>query len=166
MSGSDWPGLHQVKTVVEIPGHHIKRPLVGDESRRENKTQGAEKFQKEGDADGRDQSGNARSIAQRLVSRAFYGDRHQRADHHRKQDYAGRTDDHHQHVRQSREKRSRPDVELEAGNGVETDKRAHHKNIAMGEIDQLDDAINHRVAKCNQSVDKPQLQAADNDLNE
>ena len=52
-------------------------------------------------------------------------------------------------------------VQPEAADGVVADERADHEDVAVGEVDQLDDAVDHRVAQGDQRVDEAQLQAAD-----
>ena len=43
----------------------------------------------------------------------------------------------------------------------QADKRADHENVAVGEIDHADDAIDHRVADRDQPVDRAERQAVD-----
>lgn len=42
----------------------------------------------------------------------------------------------------------------------------HHDEIPVGEVDQPDDAIHHRVPERDQRVDKPHAQSVDQLLNE
>ncbi len=43
----------------------------------------------------------------------------------------------------------------------QSDHRAHHRNFAMGKIDQLENAVDHCVAECNERVDAAQHQTVD-----
>ena len=52
--------------------------LVGDEARGEDELQRAEELQEERDADGGDEGGDARGVAQGLVGHPLDGDREQR----------------------------------------------------------------------------------------
>ena len=38
----------------------------------------------------------------------------------------------------------------------ERDERADHEDLAMGEVDHADDAVDHRVADGDQAVDRPE----------
>ena len=39
--------------------------------------------------------------------------------------------------------------------------RAHHDNVAVGKVQQQDDAVHHAVAQCDQCIDAAQRQAVD-----
>ena len=54
----------------------------------------------------------------------------------------------------------------ERQNGDEGDKRADHEDVAMGEVDHADDAVDHRVADGDQAVDGAKGDAVDQLLNE
>ena len=48
----------------------------------------------------------------------------------------------------------------------QSDEGRQHEQVAMGEIDHADDAVNHRVADGDQSVDRPQREPVDQLLQE
>ncbi len=52
----------------------------------------------------------------------------------------------------------RPLVQVELADREEAGERAHHEDVAVGEVDQLDDPVDHRVAEGDESVDEPELQ--------
>ena len=55
-------------------------------------------------------------------------------------------------------------MQLEARHGIEADEGAHHKHVTVGKVDQLDDTVDHGIAKGDHRVDETQLQAAEHDL--
>ena len=137
------------------PGGHRERALVGDEIGCKHEWQRAEIFQEEGNADGGDQRGDARRIAQRFVGDALDGEGQEGAGDHREQDDRDRA--------QSRCSASTgmpgisaagQGVQSEAGDGIVAGKSADHEDVAVGEVDQADDAVHHRVAQGNQGVNK------------
>ena len=99
-------------------------------------------FQQEGDADGGDEQGQAGRGAQGRIGHLLNGHAQQRAGRHRQDD------------RQDR-------VEMEAGHGAPHHVSAHHDNVAVGEVEQADNAIDHAVAQRHQGEDAAQLQAVD-----
>ncbi len=94
--GGAWPGCSLMDAVADVPGHDLERPLVGNEAGREDEIECPEEFQEERYADGGDQGGDARRIAQRLVGHALDDDRQSHADHHREQHHGDGADDHRQ----------------------------------------------------------------------
>ena len=50
-------------------------------------------------------------------------------------------------------------LDAERGQEPEGHERANHEDVAVGEVDQLDDAVNHCVAKGNERVHRPDGQA-------
>ena len=65
------------------------------------------------------------------------------------------------HREQERGNRTPPRPELAGRDGEEADERADHEDVAVGEVDQADDAVDHRVAQGDQGVDEAQLEAVD-----
>ena len=57
-------------------------------------------------------------------------------------------------------------MEVEAADRVEARKGAHHEDVAMGEVDELDDAVDHRVAEGDEGVDEAELEAVQQVLQE
>ena len=51
--------------------------------------------------------------------------------------------------------------QFKAGGGIEADVRAHHDDVAVGEVQHLGDAVDHGVAQCDDGVDAPQADPAD-----
>ena len=52
------------------------------------------------------------------------------------------------------------------GNGEEQGIAAHHDEVAMGEVDELDDAVDHGIAQGDQGVHASQTQPGYQELNE
>ena len=46
------------------------------------------------------------------------------------------------------------------GGGNERSERADHVNLSVGEIDELQDAVNHRVAQGNERINAPACQSS------
>ena len=91
----------------------------------------------------------------------------QRADHHREEDDRDGADDDGQcPPGMAGEEHLRPLVQVELAHGVEAREGAHHENIAMGEIDELHDAVDHRVAEGDQGVHHPEFQPVEDVLEE
>ena len=74
-SGGAWPGCIWWMPSIDVVGHDFERALIWDEARRKDKIERAEVLEEERHADGGDQRGDARRIAQRLVGHAFDRDR-------------------------------------------------------------------------------------------
>ena len=67
-------------------------------------------------------------------------------------------DEKHEHER----KRDQGDAEAEQGEkGDQRDEGAHHEDVAMGEIDHADDAIDHGVADGDQTIDRAERDPVD-----
>jgi hypothetical protein len=49
---------------------------------------------------------------------------------------------------------------------VEAGKRTDHEDVTMGEVDELQEAVDHAVAKSDQGVDRPQGKPIDQLLEE
>ena len=50
--------------------------------------------------------------------------------------------------------------------GDQGQERADHEDVAMGEIDHADDAVDHRVADRDQAIDRAERDAVDELLDE
>jgi hypothetical protein len=112
-----------------------------------------DRLQQEAHADGRDQRRQPRAVAQRAVGHlldAVVQGRCQRAG-----DDQG--DDQHQPGRQQG---------LQDADDRPAHERAHHEHLAMREVDQADDAVDHGVAQGDQGVHAAQDQAVDDLLKE
>jgi hypothetical protein len=99
-----------------------------------------QRLQQEAHAHRRDQRRQPGRIAQRPVSDLLDGEVEQRAD-----DDRGRQADQQQ----------RPARQAEAGEHGDhrpAGERAHHQHLAVGEVDEVDDAVDHRVAERDQRV--------------
>ena len=64
------------------------------------------------------------------------------------------------------EEQRRNEREPEQGRENEAEKCAHHEEIAMGEVDHGEDAVDHGVAEGDQGIDAPELQRIQNLLEE
>ena len=54
---------------------------------------------------------------------------------------------------------------LQCGQNDDPDKSAGGKQLAMGKVDQLDDAVNHGIAQGNQGINTSQEDGVDHLLN-
>ena len=151
---------------LDVPGHGVERGLVRDETRREYELQGAEELQEERHADGRDEGRDPGGIPQGLVRHPLDGERQQRADEHREKDHREGPDHKGDSRGNGREEHLRPLVEIELAHRVETGERPHHENVTVREVDQLHDAVHHRVAERDQRVHTPELQSVQDILEE
>jgi len=96
-------------------------------------------FQKQPHAQRGDDGGDARRGPQGLVGQSFDDDAQT---------------GHAQHGdKQRRDKR-----QLQINGQQKAEKRSHHEQIAVGEVDHRQDAVNHRVAQGDERVDAAQLQ--------
>ena len=93
-------------------------------------------------ADGRDQHRQRRRHTQRLVGKSLNNNTERGADNNSQ---------HNAHPR-------RP---AEIGGSAEAHVAAYHDNIAVREVQHLGNAVNHRVAECDDGVDAAQTDAAD-----
>jgi hypothetical protein len=57
-------------------------------------------------------------------------------------------------------------VEAKAADRVEAREGAHHEDVAVGEVDELDDAVDHRVAEGYEGVDEAELESVQEILQE
>jgi len=151
---------------LDVPGGRVERALVGDEPGGVDELQGSEELEEKRHADGRDERRDTRCIAQRLVRHPLdrYGE--QGTDHHREKNDRERSDDDRNARRAAGEKHLRPLVEVELAHRIEAGERAHHEHVAMGEVDQLHDAVDHRVSQGDEGVDASELQPVQDVLKE
>ncbi len=128
--------------------------------------QSAKVFQEKGNADGRDERGDAGHSPQGAVGEPFHRYGQQGAGQHGGQDHGDGAD--HRHCRRIHPgpDGQRPPVQVQKGDGEETDKGADHKDIAVGKVDQFHDAVDHRVAQGDQSINEAQLKAVQDLLGE
>ena len=99
-------------------------------------------LQEEGDADGRDQQRDAGRAAQRGVGDLFDHDAQQRAD-----DDGGADGGHR--------------AETKLVHHEPRHVRAHHNDIAVGKVQQQDDAVHHAVAQRDQCIDAAERKTVD-----
>ncbi len=105
-------------------------------------------------ADRRNQGCKPRRAAQRPVRRPL----HRVADQHAHRDRATGGGEHNRERRQTRG-RQRADHR-------ERHHCAEHHHFAVREVDELDDAVDHRIAERDHGIDRPQRQAVDHLLDE
>src|SRR5712672_2040784 len=94
-------------------------------------------------------------MPQRPVGNALHGPAVECRDRHRHQKHDQQ--DHRNHGEADRDQ----DQE-----GDQRDKAADHEDIAMGEIDHADDAVDHGVADGDQAIDRTEYNAVDELLSE
>ena len=111
--------------------------------------------QHERHADGRQHRRQAERMAQRPVGDALHGPAIERGDRHR----------HQQHDEQDQWDRGQAERDQDQKRD-QRDEAADHENIAMGEIDHADDAIDHGVADGDQAIDRAEHEAVDELLGE
>ena len=102
-------------------------------------------LEEERDAERRDQRGDARRVPERPVGEALDHDAERARAHHRRHQH--REDDEEHRRRQWRD---RPTEQREHGVAREG---AHHVHLAVGEVQQLEDPVHHRVPEGDQGVD-------------
>jgi hypothetical protein len=113
-----------------------------------------QRLQQQAHAHGGDQRRQARCVAQRAVGHLLDGEVQDRAHH----DRAGQRDQQEHPAGQARAGQQgdhRP-----AGQGPD------HQHLTVGEVDQVDDAVDHRVAQCHQRVHAAEHQTVDDLLDE
>ena len=111
--------------------------------------------QDERHADGREHRRQPERVPQRPVGDALDGPAIQRGDRHR----------HQQHDQQDQRDRGQAERDQDQERD-QRDEAADHENVAMGEIDHADDAIDHGVADGDQAVDRAEHEAVDQLLGE
>ena len=106
-----------------------------------------EAFKEEGNGDGADERGNAGSVAQGAIGDLV----HEHAE-------SGGTQDGHHHGHGPGQAEERRAVEDEVG--------AEHEDVAVGEVDETQDAVHHGVADGNEAVERAQRQRVEKVLEE
>ena len=105
-------------------------------------------FQEESHAQGGDHRRDPGGLAQGAVGQAFDGHPQHRGQQHA--EGQGPQKDHH-HGQMKRQ------AQQEDGPG-QAEVGPHHEDVAVGEVDHGEDAVNHGVAQGDEGVDAPQLQ--------
>ena len=134
--------VHRERVVVPERGAEHQLHRVGDEER---------------DAERADQRRDPRRVAERPVGEALDRDAEHGAAGHRGE----RDQDQQQPDRDDRVGRAAEQLER-----AEADERAHHEHVAVGEVQELEDAVDERVAECDQGVDAAERQAVQRELDE
>jgi hypothetical protein len=131
-------GLHRLRERQRVAAPDHQREVLQDDR----------------DADGGDQRREARRLAQRPVRDPFHGvaDRHAQRDRAR----GGQHDD-----GDRRQARSGQQVDH-----AERHHRTDHHHLAVGEVDELDDAVDHRVAERHDGVHRAERKTVDDLLDE
>ncbi len=111
--------------------------------------------QHERHADRRQHRREAERVPQRPVGDALHRPAVERGDRHRHQQHDQQ--DHRNHGEADRDQDQERD---------QRDEAADHEDVAMGEIDHADDAIDHGVADGDQAVDRAEHDAVDQLLGE
>jgi hypothetical protein len=106
-------------------------------------------------ADGGNERRQAERVAQRPVGDALDGPSIERGERH--------GDDEHDEQRQRHRGYADGDQHQE---GNQRDERPDHEDVAVGEVDHADDAVDHRVADGDQAVDRTERDAVDELLDE
>src|SRR6476659_7022595 len=106
-------------------------------------------------ADGGDQRREAEGFAQRPVGDALHGPSPHGGEQH------GDDEDEHERERNKRQAEAHDQKKSD-----QRDESAHHEDVAMGEIDHADDAIDHGVADGDQAVDRAERNPVDQLLQE
>ena len=112
-------------------------------------------LQDQGDPDGADQRCQSGGVAQRFVGDTF------------NDPTVNASDDHGED--QGAENEQWEGFDAEVSQQCQTDRRevsGNHINLAMGEVDHANDAIDHCVADGDQAIDRPEGQAVDQLLQE
>ena len=110
--------------------------------------------EQEGNTDRGDQHGQLGLIPQGTVSEQLDQYAKNRADQHGPEQDSSRG-----HPRIGQEV-------MDPGSRVEAGKGADHQNIAVSEVDKLQEAVNHAVAECDQGIDHPKGETIDQLLKE
>ena len=104
-------------------------------------------FEEEGNGDGADERGNARSVAQGAVGDFVHEDAE-----------GGGTQNGHHH--------GRGPGQTEERGAVEDEVRAEHEDVAVGEVDEAQDAVHHGVADGDEAVQRTERQRVEKVLEE
>jgi hypothetical protein len=107
------------------------------------------------DSDRGDEDREPGPIAQRFVRKLLDHDPERGAGDHG----AGQNEDGPDPIGQLRDERMQPAVEIEPGEG------ADHKNVAVSEINEAENAIDHGISERDQRVDRSERESVDDLLN-
>ena len=113
-------------------------------------------LQQDRDADGGDQRRQARRVAQRPVGDAL----DQQAEQDAHDDRRGHADDHQPPARQ------RGQQPVRQRDGAERGERPDHQHVAVGEVDQVHDPVDHRVAQRDERIQAAQHETVEDLLQE
>ena len=106
-------------------------------------------------ADRGDQGGQPRCVPERSIDDPFDEDVEEPDDRHR--EHEG-TD---QEEREEGQVVDRPALAHDPAEEDHGHERADHEDVAMGEVDELDDPVDHRVAERDQRVDRADREGVD-----
>ena len=113
--------------------------------------------EEERDAERTDQRRDPRGVAERPVGEALDHDaEHRAAGHRRERDQHQQQPGRHLRIRRAAQQLER----------AEADERPDHEHVAVGEIEELQDPVDERVAERDQGVDAAQREAVDRELDE
>ena len=104
-------------------------------------------LEEEGDAERRDQRRDPRGVAQRPVGEALDREPEKARAEHR---------DHEHAEDEQRDRDRRVERAAQERQDAEADERADHVDVAVREVEQLEDPVDHRVAQRDQRVDAPE----------
>ncbi len=114
-------------------------------------------LEEERDAERRDQRRDPRRVAERPVREPLDRDAEPRGADHRDEEHQH----HHEPDRDHRVRRA-----AERGEDAEADVGADHVDVAVREVEQLQDPVDHRVAEGDEGVDAAEREAVDEELDE
>src|ERR1019366_5076204 len=142
--------VHADDEAAEIPSRGWNE--IGEFMRRgaENVAVLAGVFDEQRNADGGDEDGELGPAAQRTIGEIFDDDAQQRADGHRQNKDERATDI-----------RLRGQKFIHHRRQIISRERAEHENIAVREVDEAQDAINHRVAERDERINRAQRKTID-----
>ena len=130
------------------PAPHPGGIGIGADARSEHAAKGV--LDHEGRADGADQRGERGDMAERPVADALDDQRRRRADRHRQ----------HQDAAHGQERMGVEEAGAVEGPGQEEGREgAGHGDVAVGEVDQPQNAVDHGVAERDQPIDAADGQA-------
>ena len=113
--------------------------------------------EEERDAERADQRRDPRGVAERPIGEALDHDaEHRAAGHGRKRDQHQQQPGRHHRIRRAPQQLER----------AEADERADHEHIAVGEVEELQDPVDERVAERDQGIDAAQREPVDRELDE
>ncbi len=115
-------------------------------------------LEEEGHADGGDQGDEPGRAAQRAVGDALHGDGEEPTRQHADQQ-------HHDQHEERREDLEQPHG-LEGEEHLHAHEGAHHEDLGVGEVDELEHTVHHGVPERDQGVHEAQDQAVEEDLRE